>query len=443
MTRTKIRAQAQVPTRVEALARARYGRATFNRLLLAWAIAAPIAGCSKGAEVSGAPAPPPPAPSNATAYIGSQSPGTWTMSVDNLQNAFSYQTASGTNAESGGLLATNGVLDFGNKNGVPLGKAVVQPGSGALLRPGGVTTFPVAMIQQEDCVPLAAKTRYIYTALPGPMPQNGTEAAGSTGFGTFVVSSSSDGKNLSFTDVHNYVLTTFVGNRTTADTENGADPGLFSATCTSANGVGTVIADPTAPFPTSTSGTTAIPTFHFNQAGAFTEDRPTDENGGWVGFVMPSGSIKASTLASGTYRGFFSESTDKVTVDTEPVAFAQASDGTTNLVGGVFPNDDLAQAPGSEYTITLGTQDATYNGVFPNAQLIALDPSGICSSVALNDPTVRSSFDVNGNIICTAAGVAVVSQVNGKYVLYFTSRDGTKPALTPFSFIIQFYLYQQ
>lgn len=402
-----------------------------------------IAGCSKGAEVNGAPSPQPPAPSNATAYIGSQSPGQWTLSVDDVQGAFSYQAQGAATATSGALRNTNGVLDFGNQGGTSLGKAVEQPSVGALLRPGGPATFPVAMVQQGDCLPLTGKTRYIYAALPGRVPQSGV-AASSAGYGTFVASTSIDGKTWSFEDVHSYVVTNLQGGAFSADTQNGTDPALFGATCTSANSIGTVNADPKAAFLNGSDGTPAVPSFHFNAAGAFAEDRPTNQGGGWVGFVMPTVAIKASGVAAaGTYRGFFSESTDKIAVDTEPVSFAEATDGTTNLVGGAFPNDDLTQTPdANQYTITLGSQDSLYNGVFPNARFIAADPNGLCSAVALNDPSVKSSFDANGNIICTAAGVGVVSQINGKYVLYFTSHDGTKSTNNQ-SFLIQFYLYQE
>ncbi len=413
-------------------------------LSLVAALTAPglLISCSSGTQQPGAPLPSAPVPSNATAYIGSQAPGNWALTVDDTQNVFSYQNLAGSATASGGMLNTNGVLDFGNKDGVALGKAVEQPGVGALLRPGGAATFPVAMVRQSDCVPITGKLRYIYAALPGPVPQNGNSGATSTGFGTFVLSSSTDGKSLSFTDVHSYVVTSLQGGAVSADTEDGRDPVLFSATCASTNGVGSVTADPTAAFAAGTSGSVASPTFHFNAAGAVSEDRATNLDGGWIGFAMPTTAIKPSGVATGTYRGFFSESTDKITVETEPVAFARATDGSTNLLGGAFPTDDLTQTPGSEYTISLGSPDATYGGIFPNARFIAADTNGLCASVAVNDPTVQSSFDENGGIICTAAGVAVVSQVNGKYVIYFTSHDGTMSTSNQ-SFLIQFYLYQQ
>ena len=66
--------------------------------------------------------------------------------------------------------------------------------------------------------------------------------------------------------------------------------------------------------------------------------------------------------------------------------------------------------------------------------------------MAQNTPAVQPGFDANGNAICTAAGVAVVAQVDGKYVLYFTTEDGTSnpnPLTANHAYLIQFYLYQQ
>ena len=67
-------------------------------------------------------------------------------------------------------------------------------------------------------------------------------------------------------------------------------------------------------------------------------------------------------------------------------------------------------------------------------------------TAAVRAHAVQAGFDANGNAICTAAGVAVIGLVDGKYVLYFTSIDGTlnPPGSSGVSaYVIQFYLYQQ
>lgn len=399
-----------------------------------------LAGCSGGGvTLPSSPLPPVPAASNATAYVGPQAPGYWTLSVDDTQNVFSYQPLSGATT-SGGFALTYGILDLGNLQGVSLGKAVAQPAGGALLRPGGTATFPVTMVQQSDCIPVTGNLRYIYAALLGQTLQEG-QNVNSTGYGTFVVSTSSDGTSWNFSDVHNYVLTELQGGAFAAGTENGSDPATFSAACSKNPTTGTVAADANPAFPPDSTGMPSLPSFHFNPAGAFVEDRSTGES--WMGFAMPQAAIKPSDVATGTYRGFVFEGITSTPVDTDPVAFAGPSSNASTLQGGRFPNDDLTQTPGTEYNITLGTQSSTLNGVFPNATLTVADVNGYCASVALNDNSVTVGFDANGNEICTAAGVGVISQVSGKYVLYFTSHDGTREQGGTFSYAIQFYLYQQ
>lgn len=403
--------------------------------------ASSIAGCG-GSHVasSGNPLPTPPTPSSTSAYIGSQDPGYWSLTVDDTQKAFSYQALTYlAPARSSNFVLTDGLLNLGSFNGVPLGQAVEQAGRSAILRPGDNTAFPVAMVQQSDCFAVSGKLRYLYTALPGqPVQESGNQQ--STGYGTFVVSTSSDGKSWNFEDLHNYVLTQLSGGALAAGTENGQDPESFSGTCSTTNGQSTIVADPKSPFPSQQP-----PTFKFHPAGPFVEDR-SSAGITWVGFPMPPTPVSASNVMSGKYRGFVYESTDVTPIHTRPVAFAQKTDGSTGLVGGAYPNDDLTETPSSQYTLALGTEDSALNGVYPNATFTAADIYGSCASVALQTPQVKTSFDANGNLICMAAGVAVVAQVDGKYVVYFTSVDGTPdPTNTTafFAYVIQFYLYQQ
>ncbi len=411
-----------------------------RRVQVLFAGAALLAGCSSGhSNQPNSPLPPAPSPSNATAYIGTQAPGFWSLSLDNTQNVFSYQAASAV-ATSGGFATTNGVIDLGNLKGVALGKAVAQPAGASLLRPGGPAAFPVTMVQQSDCLPIAGNLRFIYAGLLGQTLQKG-ENVSSTGYGTFVVSTSADGKTWNFSDVHNYVLTGLNGGAFSAGTENGDDPATFPAVCSSTGGTGIVAASANPAFAPDTTGMPALPSFRFNPAGAFVEDRSTGVS--WMGFAMPQAPIKPSDVATGTYRGFVFEGTTPTPVDTRPVTFAAPAVAGSTLQGGAFPNDDLTQTPGSEYNITLGTQSTTLNGVFPNSTLIVADSNGYCANVALNDPSVTVGFDINGNEICTAAGVGVISQVSGKYVLYFTSHDGTREQGGNFPYAIQFFLYQQ
>jgi hypothetical protein len=410
-------------------------------VLAAAVISLSLAGCSGSSVPPSSGLPTPPAPSNTSAYIGSEDPGYWTFITDDTQKAYVYQQA-GAASTSGNFAVTSGLLDLGNANGVSLGKATEQAGATAFLRPGDNTAFPIPMTPQSDCFAINGKLRYIYTALPGQAVQTDGNAL-NTGYGTFVVSTSGDGTSWSFEDLHNYVLTELTGGSFTAGTENGQDPESFAAACKSTNGLGTISADASAPFPSAASGKPAAPTFHFHSAGSFVEDRSTAFT--WMGFAMPAAPISVSDVISKNYSGFAYENNGISPVHTRPVIFAQLT-GTSVLTGGDFANDDLTQTPGSEYTLALGQQDSALNGVFPNASFTAYDTYGTCGVVAQSTPAVQPGFDANGNAICTAAGVAVVAQVDGKYVLYFTTEDGTSnpnPLTANHAYLIQFYLYQQ
>jgi hypothetical protein len=247
------------------------------------------------------------------------------------------------------------------------------------------------------------------------------------------------------------VVTVLDGGPFAAGTENGSDPQSFSASCTSSNGLGTVTAASGSSFPADAAGQVLLPVFHFHPSGVFVQDRSpaaipqSPGSFAWVGFAMPSAAISGSDVISKSYRGFSYESTDFSQIHSHAVAFAQAANSGSTLVGGTFPNDDITQTPGTTYTISLGTESPTLNGVFPNARFIAGDIYGTCGLVAQNVPSVQAGFDANGNPICTAAGVGIVSQVGGKYLLYFTSNDGTPnpSSLASHAYVIQFYLYQQ
>lgn len=413
-----------------------------RKLQASFAAVSLFAGCSGGTPPSGPALPPPPAASNATAYIGTQAPGFWTFNADTTQNVFNFQSlASGSTQVGGGLTTGNGVLDFGNSQGVSIGRAVAQPAGGALLRPGPEATLPVAMVQQSGCFPVTGKLRYIYAPVLNSTFIHEGQNATETGYGTFDVSTSTDGTSWNIGDVHNYVLTSLTGGSFTAGTENGLDPVSFAATCETTDKLGTITAAANPVFPADSSGQPSLPSFHFNPAGGFVEDRTNGTS--WVGFAMPQAAVKPSDVGAGNYRGFVFEGTTLTPVDTRAVAFTTPPTGSATLTGGVFPNEDLTAIPLNEYSITLGAQDSTLNGVFPNARLVVIDVNGYCAAVAANDNSVTVGFDANGNEVCTAAGVAVISQLGGKYVVYFTSKDGTKEPKSNFSYAIQFYLYQQ
>jgi len=356
------------------------------------------------------------------------------MTIDDSQKAYTYQSLTPPATSQGSFFqATNGILNLGNVKGVALGKAVELPGRAALLRPGDNTALPVPMVQQSACFAITGKQRYIFSV---PPPSTSTSFY-QAGYGTFVADTSSDGSAWNFEDLHSYALTSYI---TSVGTENGQNPVAFSATCSGKNGQSIVALSPTASF-----NNQPIPSFNFHPGGPF---EASSASSTWVGFAMPSAAVSPAAVATGSYAGFVYELNDYTSVHTQPVAFAALA-GSKTLTGGVYLNDDLTQTPGGEYTITLGTQDPALNGVFPNATFTAYDIHGACSLVELaqgSQSVVHASFDVNGQAICTALGVATVSSFEGKYVIYFTSYDGTPISpngLASNAYPIHFFLYQQ
>jgi hypothetical protein len=145
-------------------------------LALALAAAAAMNGCSGStpplivpnpSAPLGLPAAPVAGPVNT--YFGAQSPGTWTLTLDNTNNIFSYQSvtypASPNTPVSGTIEASHGftVLTSG---GTSTGYALEVMGRFAILRPGGVNTPPVLAAPQTSCYQLTGRSRFQYEAVP-------------------------------------------------------------------------------------------------------------------------------------------------------------------------------------------------------------------------------------------------------------------------------------
>lgn len=420
-----------------------------------------LAGCGGGnfpGQTTSQPSlPTPPTPASTTTYTGVNNPGYYTLTLDDVQKQFSYQPLTYPGAAKGSYFAaTGGVLDLGNSNGNSLGLAVEQSGEAAVLRPGDSSAYPAIFVPQADCFAITGRLRYLYMTLSAhgsSVVSDGT--AFNPIYGVFTASTSADGKSWTIGDNHGYAMPS-IGAPNATPVEDGADPLTYSASCTSNNGIGTVTSDPTAAFvfPQNPQGTN--PTFHFHPNGLFVEDRSPKQAPfhnssaiyGQVGMAVPNSAVSPSAVGAGSYRGFVYEYDSNNGPATHPMALAAPADGSSTLAGGVYLNDDLSQAPGSQYAIALGHQDSTLNGLFTSAQLSVLDTSGICAAVA-QDPTagkfIHAGFDAQGRAVCLSRGVAIVSQIQGKYVLYFSSYDASTVVSGAFNStaLIQFYLYQQ
>ncbi len=84
------------------------------------------------------------------------------------------------------------------------------------------------------------------------------------------------------------------------------------------------------------------------------------------------------------------------------------------MTGGVFANDDPAQAAASDLTLDLGAEDASNNGLFPAVRLTTPDPQQMCAG------RPYGGTDAAGNPTCVLQGVAVAGNPGGKYALFVT-----------------------
>lgn len=392
-------------------------------LCVAIASSAILSGCSSRpytvGPTSGLPAPTPAAPSSNT-YIGTQSPLNWTLTIDDNQNAYSYQSlpsdASKPVITSGTFVPQSGFLNLG-----AAGMAMEIPGAGAILRPGDNTVAPVVTVEQDTCFALTSKQRYMFqgmvhtTAITTPVIYRR---------GDFVASTTPDGKTWSFDDAE---YTDANGNQIALQYQGQNSANAFTGACASANGASSVTID--------TSGAYGLPTmFRFGSAGMGVADYAANTSA--VGFAQPLDPINTKSLAGVGFRGFQVEYSPGAI--TRPVSFGPALDGSVALNGGTYPSDDVTQTPDSSDLFQFGAQDGLINGLFTSATMTILDPEGGC---ALNG---RSASDIgltaNGIPTCRLHLSAMIGQVSGKAFIVASGLDFTVPYSVP---DIQLYLIQQ
>lgn len=369
---------------------------------------------------SGLPAAPPSAPSS-NAYIGTQSPLNWTLTIDDTQNAYAYQSlpADGSKpiAASGTFVPQNGFLNLGAS-----GMALEIPGAGAILRPGDNTNSPVVMLEAGNCLALTGKQRYL---LQGMVNTNGMSSPILIyRRGDLVASTTTDGKTWSFEDAE-YIDSS--GSQTSLLYQGQHSANAFTGTCASANGGSAVSIDVTGAYNLPT-------TFRFGSSGLAVAEYATYTSA--VGFAQPLNPIDTKSLAGASFRGFQVEYSS--TTITLPVSFGPAVDGSVALSGGTYPNQDVTKPADSSDLFQFGAQTSLVNGLFANATMTVLDPGGGC---AVNG---RGASDIgltsNGIPTCRLHLSAMVGQVSGKAFIVASGPDFTVPSSVP---DIQFYLIQQ
>lgn len=389
-----------------------------------------LAGCGGGSTVSTIPTASLPTVSAATptnTYTGTQSPGLWSFTLDDSQNAFSYQAttypATPNVATTGTTVALNGFSKLTSGASAAAGYAVEDQSRAFLLRPGDNTTAMIAGVKQDSCFAVTGRVTFHFVYLPSEYNEFAlVQGTRQEGYGTVVASTSTDGSTWSF---GNYA----------GGADSSKDPSLFSGTCAVANGQAAVTV-------TQDANNTMPATISVNQAGYIFIDHsiasPNKSSNqpelSQFGIVQPSSALTASSVIAKTYAGFLYEpgSSDGTT---QPISFGTVTAGSgTSIVGGVYPSDDITQTPDTETTITLGKQNSTNYGFYPSATITRPDPKGECS---YSTSQGTAGVDANGNATCTFLANVVVGSPNGKYAIFVSAFDPT------LQLTMGIYLFQQ
>ncbi len=425
------------------------GTATFLALTLA--AAAVVSGCSSSTPALivpnpsaplGLPAPPAAGPVNT--YSGVQSPGTWTLTLDNTKNTFNYQPVTypaPLNAAVSGTIQSSHGFTVLTSNGTSAGYALEVMGRFVILRPGGLNTPPVLAAPQTSCYQITGRSRFQYAAVPAGAAEVVTTPP-TFGYGSVVASTDSTGKSWQFENMQGNVV---------------SGPASFTAMCGSASGLTAInftgqqslldsLWTPSpATVPTANTGSV----ISIGPTGLFVADQSdvtmTQPTGASVaGVIQPASALSINDIESKQYLGFVYQGATSIGLNgvpptppiTSPVSF-----GTT-LTGGDFPNDDVTQAPNSDISITLGKQDTTYNGLYLNASVTVSDPAQNCANFTGYPSGVApvSGIDAQGYNTCRFSGIAVAGNPEGKYAIFVNTYNwAARLGGTP----MQIYLLQQ
>jgi len=430
----------------------------------AWVLACMI-GCGSSTSkpvivnATGTPAslPTPPTPSATNTYIGTQSPGVWSFTLNDTAGSYSYQPLTFPNSPNtpvtGTFTSSNGFLSLGQANGASLGYILEVPGQMALLRPGDSTAPLVIGVPQTSCYAIPYRLRFEYigvqaanlvgqSAAPVPIAQSGKDYGYPLGaYGSFVVNTNTSGSAWTFQNLQ-------------GDAPFGAAG--FSGTCASGtlslSGEGifnqynfsTDIAFTSATVTTMAMGPTGI--FIIDQTDTTLQ---ANQGAASAGVAEPTSALSNSAIAAGQYLGFWNQapgdgkpptstSSQYVPGFNSPVSFGPTASSSTTLTGGVFPNDDVTQTPNSDTTISLGAESTSINGFYPSATVTTLDPNQDCVPGTFVGGV--SATNAAGFATCTFPAYAVVGNPEGKYVIFLYAfnyaYDYTGSAM-------QLYLYQQ
>jgi hypothetical protein len=354
--------------------------------------------------------------------------------------------------------------------------AVEIPGVGALgnfLTVNTTTTSPptlagaVAMVENTACPDFQTSATFLYVTVPAA---NATGAVSTADYGT--VGIKTEGSAVTFS----------------------ANPFLVGALSQTASTVTGACSDsffgPLTTFPLNSIGQTSFDRIAIGAAGllidSFTASGTpgafgqSSSSSGVIGVAAPSGPISPSALVSADYTGYFYAPQSQITFNASlpydatflasafgnHTASSQAcsaldssiranqgpsSSGTVaalpspnslyggeflTMVGGTAANDPTG-AQGSEncdVVIDLGMPDPKSNGLFPNATIFI---GSNYPPFSIANPWLCNGLNQGNGLPCAASfpAVAVVGQMNGKFVIFVaSSAQSTPPAQLPDAF---------
>ncbi len=376
-------------------------------------------------------------------YTGAQSPGEWTLTLDNTNEVFSYQPVTYP------ATATTGSIEVINKFTMlgATGLALEIEGRASILRPGGVTEPVVFAVPQTECYPITGRVRFQYLAMPvSPALGIGSASGPGIGYGSISASTDSTGSSWQFADMEGNVV---------------SGPTSFTGTCGISNGEAAVSFTGQQSLLDDARAITADMQSNIwvGPSGFFVADQSDPSQSAYgasvVGVVEPASALTTTDVASKSYLGFLYETaTIRTTAynvaddaNTVPVSFGPvATSGSTSITGGEFPSDtefpggDVTLTPNSDTIINLGTQSSTYNGLYPSVSITVLDPAQNCANYQGLGKTATSGVNADGYITCTFAGVAVAGNPESKYALFISAYNwATRLGGAP----MQIYLFQQ
>jgi hypothetical protein len=392
-----------------------------------------VAGCSNSKIATVVPnpstpvgLPTPPSAGSVNTYTGAESPGAWTLTLDNTNNVYSFSAVTfpsqAAASNSGALTKTNGFTRLGAS-----GYALEVKGRVAVFRPGDISTPLVFAVPQAQCYPIGGRLRFQFIGMQ-TSPNGAVGSAGPTnGYGSVVASTDTTGTSWQFQNLQGNIV-------------NG--PAIFAGTCSSAGSQAgielsgqTVLNDL---WPPNEEIQTGIPagassSIWIGPSGFFVADQsepgsnpPTGAS--IAGMSEPSSPLPTLDMTSQVYLGFLYEPATTPYLGsapspavTSPVTFGQAGVSGSALIGGDFPNDDITQPPNSDIAINPGKQDATLNGLYTSVSITVSDPAQNCANYTGSGENATFGITPDGSFICTFPGVAVAGNPEGKYALFVST----------------------